>query len=47
MCRCCMYVKGILRQGKNVSAGNYIEGLISEGVGQVLSAAEAGQFLNC
>ena len=50
-----MYVIGILRQGKNVSAGNYIEGLISEGVGQDLSAAEAfisllctlGKFLIC
>ena len=50
-----MYVLGILRQGKNVSAGNCIEGQISEDVGQVLSAAEAfisllctlGKYLNC
>ena len=45
----------ILRQGMNVSAEKYIEGQISEDVGQVLSAAEAfisllctlGQLLNC
>ena len=50
-----MYVIGIPRQGKNVSAGNYIEGQNGEDVGQVLSSAEAfisllctlGEFLNC
>ena len=50
-----MYVLGILRQGMNVSARKFIEGQISEDVGQLLSAAEAfisllctlGQFLNC
>ena len=49
-----MYVIGILRQVKIVSAGNNIDGQICEDVGQVLSAAEAfisllctlGKFLN-
>ena len=49
-----MYVIGILRHVKIVSAGNNIDGQICEDVGQVLSTAEAfisllctlGKFLN-
>ena len=42
-----MYGLIILRQGMNVLAGKYIEGQISEDVGQVLSAAEAFISLLC
>ena len=42
-----MYVLGILRQGMNVSARKFIEGQISEDVGQLLSAAEAFISLLC